>query len=233
MFERPDPILYPLEPQRKSDRSGEFLTMIALAVLIVGVLLATAGGCRTSTPNGDTQSHITQAYAAIERASEPLIRAELRRETIVQNVQRAVDAAKDQPKVTEPLVVAMAQGVAMAEDHGAIKARLADVGTQLSKAKTAADENDAKLNHLRNQWYVTWGIWIEKALWTIGLIWLACGVLSVLAGFGPMASMGWVMAISKEIVRFVPIMNPFAWIRDYLMARKALAATDSQTAVKP
>jgi hypothetical protein len=43
-------------------------------------------------------------------------------------------------------------------------------------------------------------------------------VAGIAAGVGPWK---WGMALSKGIIRFLPFANPFAWIRDAALARKA------------
>jgi hypothetical protein len=71
---------------------------------------------------------------------------------------------------------------------------------------------------LQSRWFVRWGQGIERGLWIIGLSWLAAGVVSVLFGLGNPLSLTW--RIGKEITRLVPAMNPFSWVRDWLLARQ-------------
>ena len=81
----------------------------------------------------------------------------------------------------------------------------------------------ANYTKLESRWYVRWGRWIERALWIIGISWLVLGAASVAFGLGNPLSLTW--RIGKEITRLVPLMNPFSWVRDWILSRRAIADT--------
>lgn len=77
-------------------------------------------------------------------------------------------------------------------------------------------DGDKAYEQLAGKWYVVWGKWIERILWTLAIGWGVLGILSVVLGMGN--PLGWASTASKEIVRLMPAANPFAWIRDGINA---------------
>lgn len=71
---------------------------------------------------------------------------------------------------------------------------------------------DKAYEQMRAKWYVVWGVWIERILWTLAIGWGVLGILSIILGLGN--PIGWTAKLGKEIVRLLPAMNIFAWIRD-------------------
>jgi hypothetical protein len=95
---------------------------------------------------------------------------------------------------------------------------LTNVQRGMVRMQTAAADADARVQRLENRWYVRWGRRIERAFWIITIGWLVMGVASILLGLGN--PLGWGMRLSREIVRLIPLMNPFTWVRDALLRRK-------------
>ncbi len=101
-----------------------------------------------------------------------------------------------------------------------VRSALAMTQHQIAVLSGSLKQSEANLQRLDGRWYVTWGRWIERALWIIGIGWLVLGVMSVLLGLGNPVS--WSVSLGKEIVRLVPAMNLFAWLRDWLVKRRTV-----------
>ena len=100
---------------------------------------------------------------------------------------------------------------------------------EVGKLNDALADQQATYQKLESRWFVRWGRWIERMLWIIGITWLLLGAASVALGMGNPLS--WTWQLGKEITRFLPVMNAFSWIRDWIAARRAgSAATPAATA---
>jgi len=111
---------------------------------------------------------------------------------------------------------------AASDEHGAIL-----IGATKTRAALDAADKQAKaaaeaLSNLEGRWYVRWGRWIEHALWIIGLSWLALGVAAMFLGMGNPLS--WTAWLGEELVRLLPMMNPFSWVRAWITAHRTGAA---------
>ena len=104
-----------------------------------------------------------------------------------------------------------------------VRSALATTQHQIADLQSSLRQSEANLQRLDGRWYVTWGRRIEWALWIIGIGWLVLGVMSVLLGLG--SPLGWGVSLGKEIVRLVPAMNVFAWLRDWLVKRRTISVT--------
>jgi hypothetical protein len=91
-------------------------------------------------------------------------------------------------------------------DTGLIEAKheIQDLGDENAKLKVENDKFFSRKQRRIFFWVVT--------------IWALCGVASIFLGLNPLSGL---FSVSREIVRFVPFMNPFAWIRDMLQKRSA------------
>ena len=127
--------------------------------------------------------------------------------------------------------VGKAHLAAAGEEHQAILTNADTVRNALTAAGKQIETLTGKLSgaqadygKLEAKWYVVWGRRIERVLWVIGIGWLLAGVASVV--FGLSNPLSWSWRLGKEITRFVPAMNPFSWIRDWLLSRKAAATAE-------
>lgn len=103
-----------------------------------------------------------------------------------------------------------------------VRASLAAAGAQAAQLRDEAEGERDKRSALEGRWFVRWGRRIERALWIIGISWLVLGIASVALGMGNPLSWSW--RVGKEITRLAPLMNPFSWVRDWLIGRKGGAA---------
>jgi len=114
---------------------------------------------------------------------------------------------------------------AASDEHKEVLSDAAEVRTALVGAReqavslaAAVSEQKTAYAKLEGRWYVAWGRRIERAMWIVGITWLLLGVASVVFGMGNPLS--WTWRIGKEITRLVPLMNPFSWLRDWLIAQR-------------
>lgn len=98
------------------------------------------------------------------------------------------------------------------------KSALAAAQEQVTDLRSAVAEQRAAYSQLEDRWYVRWGRRIERALWVLGVSWLALGIASIVFGMGNPLS--WTWRIGKEITRLIPAMNPFSWVRDWMLSRR-------------
>lgn len=118
--------------------------------------------------------------------------------------------------------------VAATDEHGAVQIEAVKVKNALVVANQEVHALHSTLSDqkflyqkLQARWFVVWGKRIERCLWIVGISWLVLGIVSIVLGMGNPLS--WTCRIGKEITRFVPLMNPFSWIRDWISARRAVA----------
>lgn len=137
-----------------------------------------------------------------------------------ESAERHVEQAKPHADATGKLHLSAAQDEHAEVLADAAEARAALIATQehIGALNHQLDEARDAYGKLESRWYVTWGRRIERALWTIGLIWLALGIASVIFGLGN--PLTWTWRIGKEITRLVPAMNPFSWIRDWILSQR-------------
>lgn len=173
---------------------------LALAFLI---------GCTSRGPAPDI-------YKPLATAGEDLAAAKAH----VEGARRLVEGAKPHADDTGRALLDAAN-----LEHGAATVCAGKAQVDLAEARAAADrmgkalaDAGAKLEALSGRWYVVWGKRIELALWAIGVSWLVAGVLSVVLGMGN--PLGWGARLGKEIIRILPGMNIFAWIRDYFASKR-------------
>ena len=114
---------------------------------------------------------------------------------------------------------------AASDEHQEVFVSAAAVKSALIEAQVQARQQTEVLANQRHahellqaKWYVVWGRRIERLLWVVGIAWLILGIASVVLGIGNPLS--WTQWLGKEIVRFVPLMNPFSWLRDWINTRR-------------
>lgn len=137
-----------------------------------------------------------------------------------ESATRHVEQAKPHADATGKLHLAAAQDehAEVLADVGEAKAALVATQAHIGQLRVELEASKDAYGTLEGRWYVTWGRRIERALWTIGLLWLALGIAAMVLGLGNPLSWSW--RIGKEITRLVPAMNPFSWIRDWILSRR-------------
>lgn len=137
-----------------------------------------------------------------------------------ESAQRHVIAAVPHADTTGKVYLAAAsdEHKDILSDAAEVRVALASAHQQAVHLTAAVAEQKAEYQKLQNRWYVAWGRRIERALWIMGVSWLLLGIASVVLGMGNPLSLTW--RIGKEITRLVPLMNPFSWLRDWLIARR-------------
>lgn len=151
--------------------------MRCLTIILFSLALVSLAGCQHYATNaGDKPvAAIAAADESAAKITEPLIRAEVRRDTAAAAATHIVDL-KAAP---EPTLYAKAIAEAMgAQKTDLQEARAATSSTRENLAKAEDKARDqAKLNQdLRGKWYVIWGLRIEHA---IGWLAAAAGVFLV------------------------------------------------------
>jgi len=187
-----------------------FLIGSALVVLIFifGCLLAT--GCKSYPVHASANAgeHIADANEQAAAVVDSLTRAEVRRETAKDAVERA-EKASTETEVKVTLKPAGEQLGKQGDDLAEAKAANESLRNDLGRADRAAGIAAEKYEALRGEWYVTWGIWIERSLWTIGLSFIALNLIAFAGGIGsPVWWIGW---LAKQIRLFMPGMNLSSW----------------------
>ncbi len=149
-------------------------------------------------------------------------------------VESAVDFASEAVAAALPFTLGEAKGYLMSAQaaHAVAKKKLDQANKDLNSAQAEqavltkrVEEETNKYLKLAAKWYVVGGVWAERIFWAVVAAYVAAGIASIV--FALMGG-GW-PAIGKSIVRALPFMNPFTWIRDLLLRRrekKSLAAVD-------
>jgi hypothetical protein len=122
-----------------------------------------------------------------------------------------IDGQVKQIKGNEP------QKRTIGEQSAAIRSDAKDVQSQLTTAQTIVATLEAEIHRYeRNRW-VSVALWCQKAFWIVLTVWAAAGIFAILAGLSPLSG---IQRLGQEIVRLIPAMNIFSWIRDKLQARR-------------
>ncbi len=178
--------------------------------IIISAIMA-ATGCATPTRHADA------ARATVSDAVSGIAGVVAHTESAQRHVQQAVPHADSTGKV---------HLAAATDEHKEIIIDAAQAKQALTAAATQIDTLDRQITNAKNdyakleaRWYVGWGRRIERALWIIGISWLVCGIASIALGMGNPLSLTWRMG--KEITRIVPFMNPFSWVRDWILGARA------------
>lgn len=148
-----------------------------------------------------------------------------------QSAQRQVDQAIPYTDDTGKMHLAAAT-----DEHAEVLADAAETlqaldatSKEISVMECQMKTEKNRYSLLESEWYVRWGRWLERALWILGLSWLGLGVASIVFGIGnPLST---TFRIGKEITRMVPLMNPFSWVRNWILARRKAAETNARPEV--
>lgn len=182
---------------------------ILWAILMILVLLPVAGCAGSAKP-------AEAARATVSDAASGIAGVVAHTESAQRHVEQAIPHSDDTGKVH--LVAATDEHQAIIVDAAQTRQALETTSTQITLLEGQVVEAQADYSQLESRWFVRWGQWIERVLWIMGITWLALGAASVALGLGNPLSLTW--RIGKEITRMVPLMNPFSWIRDWILARR-------------
>jgi hypothetical protein len=164
----------------KLARSRRVILGLVLWAVTIAALLSLpmlAGGCAKYTkPSGATGAAVAQADQAAAGISEPLIRAEVRREAVAKAAEKIVAEKPAEPVAIHAGTIAETAKAQKADIQEARHA-VDETRAGLEAAQTTAAAADAKYLALRGEWYVRWGLRIEAACW-----WLAAAGVVFLIG---------------------------------------------------
>lgn len=186
-----------------------------LEVVITISVLLTAPGCAGQFKPADA------ARATASEAATGVAGVVAHTESAQRHVEQAIPHTDDTGKVH--LAAATDEHKEVVADAAETKQALDATAKEITALEGQVVAVKADYTKLESRWYVRWGRWIERALWIIGISWLVLGAASVFFGMGNPLSLTW--RIGKEITRLVPLMNPFSWVRDWILARRASADT--------
>ncbi|WP_428937764.1 hypothetical protein [Fontivita pretiosa] len=183
-------------------------TMRLIGIIFITLALA---GCRTRL------APIAQPVVA---ASDGVAGVVAHTESAERHVQRAVPHSDSTGKVY--LAAASDEHKEVLLDAEQTKVAIQATQRQITSLNDQINRQELGYQRLESRWYVVWGRRIDRAVWIIGVSWLILGVASVVLGMG--SPLGWGAKLGKEIVRLVPAMNVFAWLRDWIKRRRDYAA---------
>jgi hypothetical protein len=140
--------------------------------------------------------------------SEPLVRAQVRREQAVSQIELALPQVNGEPRTH--IEVGRAALKAQGSDLQDARKGVENVTADRNHIADAYNDVTKQLDHLRGQWYVRCGVWIERSLWTIGIGWLVLNIVAFAGGIGSPG--GWLAWVAKQIRLFLPAMNVSSWL---------------------
>jgi hypothetical protein len=181
-----------------------------LEVFIVISTILTAPGCAGQGKPADA------ARATVSDAASGVAGVVAHTESAQRHVEQAVPHTDDTGKVH--LAAATDEHKEVIADAAETKQALDATAREITALEGQVVTVKADYTKLESRWYVRWGRWIERVLWIIGISWLVLGAASVVFGLGNPLSLTW--RIGKEITRLVPLMNPFSWVRDWILTRR-------------
>jgi hypothetical protein len=192
----------------------------ALIVLVVALTILITPACAA---RGDPSGSADAARAAVTDAAFGVAGVVAHTESAERHVQKAVPHTDRTGKIHLS---------AATDEHQAVMVKAEQARGALDTAATRVTALESQIvaarvdyTALESRWYVTWGRRIERALWVIGVSWLVLGIASVIFGLGNPLS--WTWRIGKEITRLVPLMNPFSWVRDWILRRRVATVVGS------
>jgi hypothetical protein len=170
--------------------------------MALAALWAVCGGCRSWSVK---PVPVTDPTPAI---SEPITRAEVRRDAAVAQIDMALPKISGEPKTH--IEVGRATLQQQRKDLQDARQGVADVQADRNHMADAYNDATKQLGHLRGQWYVKAGIWIERSLWTIAIGWIVMNLVAFAGGLG--SPVGWFAWLAKQIRLFMPAMNLASWL---------------------
>jgi hypothetical protein len=206
------------EMMRAADRRAATASVVMLlcGLALAAVFAMACCGCRQWNPAG-TSSAIALAAQDTQRIADPVVRAETRRQTIEREAMTAAKAVEDRPSAAAPLATVKAEAVAQRDDLADAITAVENAGNAMQNALRKAEEDQATLAHLRGQWYVRLGVWIERMAWIIGIGWIALNVVAFAGGIGSPGT--WLFWIAKQLRLFLPGMNASNWAAAWWITR--------------
>lgn len=198
-------------------------TRAVLIVIITTMLLlsfAVSAGCTGQLRPADA------ARGKVSDAASGVAGVVAHTESAQRHVEQAIPHTDDTGKVH--LAAATDEHQEILSDAAETKQALDATVTQITSLEGQLVTARQDYAQLESRWFVRWGRWIEHVLWMIGIAWLLLGVASVVLGLGNPLSLTW--RIGKEITRLVPLMNPFSWVRDWILARRTMAVVAATVA---
>jgi hypothetical protein len=181
--------------------------------VMITTILATPGCAGQAKPADAARANVSDAVSGVAGVVAHT-------ESAQRHVEQAIPHTDDTGKVH--LAAATDEHKEVIADAAETKQALHATTTQITALEGQVVAAQADYTRLESRWYVRWGRRIERALWIIGVSWLVLGAASVLFGLGNPLSLTW--RIGKEITRLVPLMNPFSWVRDWILSRRTVAA---------
>ena len=182
---------------------------ILTGCMMAGTLMAVSGCAGQARPAEADHATVTSAVTGVAGITAHTQSAQ-------RHVQQAIPHTDRTGKVH--LAAATDEHQEVIADAAETRHALDATATQITALEGQIVAIQGDYTNLESRWYVRWGRRVERALWVIGLSWLAAGALSVLFGLGNPLSLTW--RIGKEITRLVPVMNPFSWVRDWILKSK-------------
>jgi hypothetical protein len=149
------------ESKRNEMRLGIITIVAALAIAVCAAIL---GGCR-HWQGGNAAPAIVMAASQAQSVSDPVIRAETRRQTIQREAETAEKAVSDRPAAAAPVATIKAEAKAQKDDLADAINKLEIAGNGYATALDKAKETEKALVHIKGQWYVKAGIAIERIGW--------------------------------------------------------------------
>ena len=199
---------------------------VTAAVVLAGIAGMTLTGCRATSgaAAGDGGTGASSAVIAGASAASGVEAIEVHTQIAQELVQQAMpdtnpvgQARLSAAGIEHHAVLVSADKTAVSLEQ--MKDGLARSGQELSAARTELVCQQEAQRRLQTQWYVVWGIRIEKALWTLAIGWLVAGVGSIVLGLGNPLS--FTARVGREIVSLLPAMNVFGWIGDSLSGTRS------------
>lgn len=194
-------------------RVGRAMVLASLA-MVLAVMMA---GCQHY---GTARAPTVYAPPSVA-ASAPLTRAEVRGEAALGELERATAASPAiAPEPKAHVEAAAASIESQKDDLKAAREALAKADANANQVNQDFADLTKRYNALTEEWYVRWGIWLERMFWTVAVGWTVLGIASVFLGLGNPAS--WTFWIAKQIRLFLPGANLFSAARGWLEAGKVV-----------
>ena len=190
---------------------------LSFQVMVAFVALLALPACTQTSPSGG------EAQMAIGGAQTGVAGIVAHTESAQRNVEQAVPHADDVGKVS--LAAAGQEHKAVLVEASKTSASLTEAGTKVRELDDQLADSQTRYAQLEARWYVRWGRWLTRAFWIVVISWLVLGVGAIALGIGN--PLGWASSLGKEIVRLLPAMNVFAWIRDWIAAKRSALSTQA------
>lgn len=145
-------------------------TCSCLAIAVAGL----TGGCSGFVPR-PVAAGTMASTAALAKVEAHTVSAQTQ-------VQHAMPHSDGEGKAY--LAAASSEHEQVLEGAGEAREGIQKTQEELTSAAGELTRQKERYVRLEEQWYVCWGRRIERAFWTVAMIWLAGGILSLLTGIG-------------------------------------------------